>query len=50
MLVDRLSSRAGGISSSFRIFQFVVIFTVKDFNVVNEAEVDIFSGIILLFL
>ena len=27
---------------SFRIFQFVVIHTVKDFSVVNEAEVDLF--------
>ena len=26
---------------SLRIFQFVVIHTVKDFNVVNEAEVDV---------
>ena len=29
--------------------QFVVIHTVKDFSVVNEAEVDVFSGILLLF-
>ena len=27
---------------SFRIFQFVVIHTVKGFSVVNETEVDIF--------
>ena len=31
------------------ILQFVVIYTVKDFSVGNEAEVDIF-GILLLFL
>ena len=30
--------------------QFVVIHTVKGFSVVNEAEVDVFSGILLLFL
>ena len=29
--------------------QFVVIHTVKDFSAVNEAEVDVFSGILLLF-
>ena len=31
-----------GIPISLRIFQFVVIYTVKGFNVVNEAEVDVF--------
>ena len=30
--------------------QFVVIHTVKSFSTVNEAEVDVFSGIPLLFL
>ena len=30
--------------------QFVVIHTVKGFSVVNEAEADVFSGILLLFL
>ena len=30
--------------------QFVVIHTVKGFSVVNEAEIDVFSGILLLFL
>ena len=29
--------------------QFVVIHTVKGFSIVNEAEVDVFSGILLLF-
>ena len=33
-----------GIPISFRIFQFVVIHTVKGFSIVNEAEVDVFSG------
>jgi len=28
--------------SHLRIFQFVVIYTVKDFSVVNEAEIDVF--------
>ena len=31
-----------GIPISWRIFQFVVIHTVKGFSVVNEAEVDVF--------
>ena len=31
-----------GIPISLRIFQFVVIHTVKDFGVVNKAEVDVF--------
>ena len=30
--------------------QFVVIHTVKGFSIVNEAEVDVFSGILLFFL
>ena len=31
-----------GIPISLRIFQFVVIYTVKGFAVINKAEVDIF--------
>ena len=31
-----------GIPISFRIFQFVVIHTIKGFAIVNEAEVDVF--------
>ena len=27
---------------SFRIFQFIVIHTVKGFDIVNKAEVDVF--------
>ena len=34
--------RWSGILISLRIFQFVVIHTVKGFSVVNEAEVDVF--------
>ena len=30
--------------------QFVVIHTVKGFSIVNEAEVHVFSGILLFFL
>ena len=30
--------------------QIVVIYTVRGFSVVNEEEVDVFSGIFLLFL
>ena len=30
--------------------QFVVIYTVKGFGIVNKAEVYVFSGILLLFL
>ena len=30
--------------------QFIVIHTVKGFGVVNTAEIDVFSGIWLLFL
>ena len=34
--------RWSGMPISWRAFQFVVIHKVKDFNVVNEAEVDVF--------
>ena len=34
--------RQSGIPISCRIFQFVVIYTVKGFGIVNEAEVDVF--------
>ena len=34
--------RWSGIPSSLRIFQFVVIHTVKGFGTVNKAEVDVF--------
>ena len=43
--------RWSGIPSSSRIFHsFFVIYTVKGFGIVSEAEVDVFSGILLLFL
>ena len=31
-----------GIHISFRIFQFIVIHTVKGFGIVNKAEIDVF--------
>ena len=34
--------RWSGIPISFRIFQFVVIHTVKGFGIVNKAEIDVF--------
>ena len=37
----RRQVRWSGISISLRIFQFVVIYTVKSFSTVNEAEVDV---------
>ena len=38
-----------GILISLRIFQFVVIHTVKGFSVVNEAEVDVFLELSCFF-
>ena len=38
-----------GISISLRIFQFVVIYTVTDFGVVNKAEIDIFLELSCFF-
>ena len=35
---------------SWRIFHSLLWSTVKGFNILNEAEVDVFSGILLLFL
>ena len=34
--------RCSGIPISFRIFQFIVIHTVKGFGIVNKAEIDVF--------
>ena len=41
--------RWSGIPMSFRIFQFIVIATVKGFGVVNKAEIDVFLGISCFF-
>ena len=38
----RRQERWSGIPISLRIFQFVIIYTVKSFSIVNEAEVDVF--------
>ena len=38
----RRQVRCSGIPISFRIFQFLVIHTIKGFRVVNETEVDVF--------
>ena len=46
----RRQERWSDIPISWRIFQFVVIHRVKGFDVVNKAEVDVFSGTLLLFL
>ena len=45
----RRQVRWSSIPVSLRIFRFVVIYTVKGFSIFNEAEVDYFSGILLLF-
>ena len=54
LICTQISWEAGHVvcySHLFKNFpQFAVIHIVKDFNVVSEAEVDIFSGIPLLFL
>ena len=41
--------RWSGISISFRIFQFIVIHTVKGFGVVNKAEIDVFLELSCFF-
>ena len=50
----QISQEAGQVVWCFHLLknfpQFIVIHTVKDFRVVNEAEVDDFSGILLLYL
>ena len=40
--------RWSGIPNSWRIFQFVVIHIIKGFGIVNKAEIDVFSGTLLL--
>ena len=42
-------ARWSSIPISFRIFQFIVIHTVKGFGVVNEAEIDIFLELSYFF-
>ena len=48
----QISQEAGqvvGIPISFRIFQFVVIHTVKDSGIVNKAEIDVFLELSCFF-
>ena len=43
MHTDFSGGRSGGmVFLSLRIFQFVVIYTVKVFDIVNKVEVDVF--------
>ena len=42
--------RWSGIPISLRIFQFIVIHTVRGLSIVNKAERDVFSGTLFLFL
>ena len=50
----QVSQKAGKVVSYSNLLknlpQVVVIYIVKGFSVVNEAEIDVFSGIVLLFL
>ena len=41
--------RWSGIPISFRIFQFIVIHTVKGFGIVNKAEIDVFLELSYFF-
>ena len=45
----RRQVRWSGIPTSWRIFQFVVIHTVKDFGIVNKAEIDVFLELSCFF-
>ena len=50
----QISQKAGKAVQYFHLFKnfpkFVVIHTVKGFSAFNEAEVDVFYGILLFFL
>ena len=41
--------RWSGMPNSFRIFQFVVVYTVKGFGIVNKAEVDVYLELSCFF-
>ena len=41
--------RSSGIPISFRIFQFIVIHTVKGFGIVNKAQIDVFLELSCFF-
>ena len=40
--VSQEAGQWSGIPISFRIFQFIVIHTVKGFGIVSKAEIDVF--------
>ena len=45
--ISQEADQVVGIPISFRIFQFIVIHTVKSFGIVNKAEIDIFMELLL---
>ena len=47
--ISQRQVRWSGISISFRIFQFIVIDTVKGLGIVNKAEIDIFLELSCFF-
>ena len=47
--VSQKAGRGSGIPISLRIFQFVVIHTVKGFSTVSEAEIDVFLKLFSFF-
>ena len=49
MQISQEEGQGFGIPISFRIFQFVVIHTVKGFGIVNKAEVDVFLEVSCFF-
>ena len=42
--------RWSGMPNSFRIFQFIVIYTIKGFGIVNKAEIDVFLELSCFFM
>ena len=42
-------SQEAGFRISLRIFQFIVIYTVKGFVIVNKAEIDVFLELSCFF-
>ena len=47
--ISQEAGKRSGIPISSRIFQFVVIHTVKGFDIVNKAEVDVFLELSCFF-
>ena len=46
---ESTGARWSGIPISFRIFQFIVIHTVKGFGIVNKTEIDVFLELSCFF-